>query len=35
MQLRDRHLLWVEELGIRENYIRSHMHDFFVFNYDR
>ena len=34
MQLRDKHLLWVEELGIRETYNRSHMQDFFVVNYD-
>jgi hypothetical protein len=35
MQLRDRHLQWVEELGIRKYYDRSTMQDFFVENYDR
>jgi hypothetical protein len=34
MQLRPRHLVWVEELGIRETYDRSDMHEFMTTNYN-
>ena len=34
MQLRPRHLLWVEELGIREHYDRYEMHDYMVEHYN-
>jgi hypothetical protein len=34
MHLRPRHLVWVEELGIREHYNRSDMHDFMLENYN-
>jgi hypothetical protein len=34
MHLRPRHLLWVEELGIREKYDRSDMHGYMVEHYN-
>ncbi len=34
MQLRPRHLLWVEELGIRENYDRADMHEYMLTNWN-
>jgi hypothetical protein len=33
-QLRDRHLDWVETLGIRDNYNRSDMYDHMMAHYD-
>jgi hypothetical protein len=33
MELRPRHLVWVEEIGITESYDRSEMHDYFMENY--
>jgi hypothetical protein len=35
MQLRPRHLIWVEEIGISETYDRGEMHDYMMENYDR
>jgi hypothetical protein len=34
MQLRPRHLVWVEELGIREHYDRAGMHEYMCAHYD-
>jgi hypothetical protein len=34
MHLRPRHLLWVEELGIRGNYDRTAMQEYFCANYN-
>jgi len=34
MHLRPRHLVWVEELGIREHYNRSAMHEYMCKHYD-
>jgi hypothetical protein len=35
MELRPRHLVWVEEIGVSEHYDRSEMHDYMMENYDR
>jgi hypothetical protein len=34
MHLRPRHLLWVEELGVRDHYDRAGMHDHMCEHYD-
>jgi hypothetical protein len=34
MQLRDRHLEWINELGHREKYDRSDMHGYMMAHYD-
>jgi len=34
MHLRPKHLLWVEELGIRKHYDRSDMHEYMCEHYD-
>jgi hypothetical protein len=35
MELRPRHLTQVEEIGVREHYVRSAMQDYMEANYDR
>jgi hypothetical protein len=34
MQLRDRHLGWIDDLGHREKYNRSNMHSYMMEHYD-
>jgi hypothetical protein len=34
-ELRPRHLVWVEEIGVAESYDRSEMHDYLMEHYDR
>jgi hypothetical protein len=35
MELRPRHLVWVEEIGVADHYDRSEMHDYMMEHYDR